>query len=157
MKLSPKKIKNELTSCCAMKVHNTLALDEPKRMKDQHEGMVIFFMDINLNILVKSNHCVLLHVHVRDCLTRLLPSLQRRKTIYRQHLLARWKLNWHEITTGHATVRRILMHLIWRRNSGRILNWLLGGNCMMLQSEEQSPMKRCYLLQLTSGIWRQIL
>ena len=41
-KHSPKKIRNELTLCCALKAHNTLALGEPKKAKDQRKAMATF-------------------------------------------------------------------------------------------------------------------
>ena len=73
----PKKIRNELMSCCAMKACDTLALGKSKRVKDQHKDMAIFFMDIHQTILVKSSYYVLLHVHIRVYLIRLLPSLKK--------------------------------------------------------------------------------
>ena len=39
----PKKIRNELMLCCAMKAYDTLAVGKPKRVNDQRKAMSTFF------------------------------------------------------------------------------------------------------------------
>ena len=42
VKPSPKKIRNELTLCCALKACDTLALGKPKKIKEQCKTMATF-------------------------------------------------------------------------------------------------------------------
>ena len=39
----PKKIRNELTLCCALKGYNTLAICKSQRLKDQYKTMATFY------------------------------------------------------------------------------------------------------------------
>ena len=152
MKPLPKKIRNDLTLCCAMKACNTLALGKPKRVKDQHKAMATFFHGHPPN---HPNQIKLLcsasftHKRLFDA-TSSVATKKKDNSSSASSITLKTELSRDKNRTCHSEtdINSLDLEKKFRTNPQLIS----GRKSHGAVNEGQIPMKRHYLLQLTNGI-----